>query len=178
MPVKHISYELFDSNVLQRSRILTTKIYRTHGKQPDLPKCVPVLMFFDIIFEIVMLIMGICLKNPLCFVLMLVGFLISAFFENFFNWNVNCYYELNNILSYHYFLNGFSVSDKATVVEIEKVDSFKFKALRNKLEVKGKITKKMPLREKTVVKKATLQIDLPEEDRNKIIAKLEELKNE
>lgn len=178
MQVTRILYELFDSNVLQRSIVLTTKIYRTHGKQPDLPKCVPVLMFFDIIFEIVMLVMGICLKSPLCFVLMLVGFLVSAFFENFFNWNLNCYYELNNDLSYHYFLNGFSVSDKATVVEIEKVDSFKFKALRNKLEVRGKIIKKMPLREKTVVKKATLQIDLPEEDRNKIIAKLEELKNE
>lgn len=154
------------------------KIYRTQGKQPDLPKFVPVLMFFDIIFEIVMLVMGICFKNPLFFVLMLVGFLVSAFFENFFNWNVNCYYVLDKGIEYRYFLNGFGVSDKETCLQIKSVKSFHYKALKNKIEIKGDIIKKMPLREKVSVKKATLQIDLPDEDRNKIIAKLEELKNE
>lgn len=154
------------------------KIYRRNGIQRDLPKFVPMLMFIDMIFEIVMLILGICFKMPMCFVFMLIGFLISAFFENFFNWNLHCYYELDKDLAYHYFLTGFGVSERETVLRVKRVNSYKYKAFKNKLEIKGELVKKMPLREKVAVKKATIQIDLPQEDRDKIIAKLEELKNE
>lgn len=157
------------------------KLYRGKGKQPDLPKFVPMLMFFDLLFVPMMGIAGLIVKEfdyrMICFILMTIGIVVSYICEIGFNWNIGCYYVLNNKnLEYRYFLNGFGVSDKETILQIEELESYKYSIDKKKLVLKGKFKKKMPLREGRYINKATVQIDFEPEMKEKIINKLEEMK--
>lgn len=152
------------------------KIYKGKCSQPDLPSFVPYLMVLDLLFCPTMLIIGLIKRKIIFFILMLIGYMIGKVFEIFFNWHIGYYYEIddNDKLSYHYFLNGLGVGNNKTVINIKKVDSFKFKVFKKRLEIKGKFIKKVPHRQDMELDKIVVQIDLEESNRDEIITKLKD----
>lgn len=156
--------------------------HRDETSLHNVPAFVPGLMMLDVF---VCVGSGICIVSGLftqnqtmaltAVIVLLIGLLASSFCDNFFNWYVNCQYDLSNKnqLIYSYNLNGVSVSNSKTVIVVKHVDSFKVKG--KTILIKGEIEKKVPLRPTKTVSKITIQFDFDEDCKKAVLERLEKL---
>lgn len=157
--------------------------YRDETKLHNVPSVVPAMMMLDFFICLAsggVLLIGLInhsmMISMVAAIILCVGFGASAFCDNYFNWYINCSYDLSkkNKLSYSFHLNGVSVSQNKTVINISKVDKYKISG--KKLMIYGQIEKKIPLRPVQSPKKITLQFDFDDVARQAVLDRLNTLK--
>lgn len=157
-------------------------VNRDESKLVNVPEFIPVLMFIDlivcIVFGIIFLV-GL-IRGNINFIYLVpigVGLALGEFCDIYFNWYIGCSFDIqHNKIIFSYHLNGFGMSDKPTQVTIRHISKYKFNFNKQSITVFGDITKKAPLRKSTELRSTKLYFDFKSEDGQKIISKLDELK--
>lgn len=157
--------------------------YRNETKLHNVPNVVPALMMIDFFICVactITLLCGIFKGNENMIIIsciaLVIGFAASLFCDTYFNWYINCAYDLSkrNKLIYSFHLNGVSVSQNKTVVTISDVITFKVKG--NNIHIKGHIEKKIPLRPTKVLNKITIPFDFDDDAKTAVLDRLNNIK--
>lgn len=157
--------------------------HRNETNLHNVPNAVPSLMmidFFACLISTIVLIIGLFGRNKTAIIvscsILAVGMLASIFCDNYFNWYINCTYDLSkkNKLIYSFNLNGVSVSQNKTVVTISDVSKFKVKG--NKISIKGCIEKRAPLRQVKTLKKIDIPFDFDDDAKAAVLERLNAIK--
>lgn len=157
--------------------------YRNETKLHNVPNVVPSLMMIDFLVcmtSTIVLLCGLFKHNENMIIIpcivLVIGFVASLFCDTYFNWYINCAYDLSkrNKLIYSFHLNGVSVSQNKTVVTISNVIDFKVKG--NKIHIKGYIEKRIPLRPTKVLNKIIIPFDFDDNARKAVLERLNNIK--
>lgn len=155
---------------------------RDESKLHNVPNIIPTIMMADVFmcFSCLMVFISGLITHNINMMLIPciiagVGIIFSLFCDTYFNWYINCSYDLSNPkkIIYSFNLNGYSSGQSRTVIEIHKVK--KYKATDKKLVITGNIEKKRPLMKSKSLKKMTLQFDFDETARNAVLSRLSDM---
>lgn len=161
---------------------METIIKRDERNLRNLPNFMVTLVGVDSLIcfvSIIGLIVSLLIKKDfiLWIVLFGISIIFSIFCEKFFNWYIGVEYLLNKKrIEYSYRLNGYSSSDKRVVVSIGNCNRYKVSGNGKKITVYGNVTKKAPLRKPQILEKITLEFNLKEDEKQKIIEYLDSMK--